>query len=55
MAIDDEELEKNVEMMSLLPDRYYVILRSTGKMNLLCLLMILLIKPTMMMMTLIQQ
>ena len=31
MAIDDEELEKNVEMMSLLPDRYYVILRSTGK------------------------
>jgi len=31
MTIDDEELQKNVEMMSLLPDRYYVILRSTGK------------------------
>jgi hypothetical protein len=31
MAIDDEELQKNIEMMSLLPDRYYVILRETGK------------------------
>ena len=31
MAIDDEELQKNVEMMSLLPDRYYIILRSTAE------------------------
>src|SRR5210317_979685 len=31
MTIDDEELQKNVEMMSLLPDRYYIILRSTAE------------------------
>ena len=31
MAIDDEELQRNVEMMSLLPDRYYIILRSTAE------------------------
>jgi hypothetical protein len=27
---DDEEMHKNAEVMSLLPDRYYIILRSTG-------------------------
>ena len=31
MTMDDEELLKNVEMMSLLPDCYYIILRSTAE------------------------
>ena len=26
----DDEIQKNAEVMSLLPDRYYIILRSTG-------------------------
>ena len=28
---DKTDIEKNVELLSLLPDRYYIILRSTGE------------------------